>query len=160
MGVHGSLEEQLGKDLAERKLTLSAAESCTGGLMSSRITDIPGSSEYFRGGVVAYQNDVKERILGVPHEVIAKHGVISEETVTAMAAGCRRLFASDIAVAITGLAGPGGGTAEKPVGLVYIGLATNAGVVAHRYQWNGDRIQNKKKAVDTAITLILEALGG
>ena len=156
--MQDSLEEQVGKALKERKLTLSVAESCTGGLMASRITDIPGSSQYFRGGIIAYQNDVKESILGVPPEVISEYGVISEETVRAMATGCQRLFASDIAVAITGLAGPGGGTAETPVGLVYIGVATSTGVVAHRFQWSGDRIQNKKSAVHAAITLIREAL--
>ncbi len=156
--VQDSLEERVGKALKERKLTLSVAESCTGGLMASCITDIPGSSQYFRGGVIAYQNDVKENILGVPHEIIAEHGVISEETVRAMATGCKRLFASDIAVAITGLAGPGGGSTETPVGVVYIAIADGTGVAARRFQWSGDRIQNKRSAVHAAITLIREVL--
>ncbi len=149
------LEEQLGEELRKRKLTLAVAESCTGGLLGSRITDVPGSSEYFLGGVIAYQNEVKEALLHVPHEVIATHGAVSAQTAEAMAIGCRDLFKCDIAVSITGIAGPGGGTTEKPVGLTYIGLATKNGVSSRRFQWSGSRVQNKESSILSAMELIL-----
>jgi len=153
-----TLEEELGEKLRERKLTIAVAESCTGGLLGSKITDVPGSSEYFLGGVIAYQNEVKESLLRVPHEVIAAHGAVSAQTVEAMASGCRELFKCDIAVSITGIAGPGGGSAEKPVGLVYVGLATASGVVSHRFQWDGSRIQNKESSIRAAMEMILSTL--
>ena len=152
------LEEQLGEELRKRKLTLAVAESCTGGLLGSRITDVAGSSEYFLGGVIAYQNEVKEALLHVSHDVIAAHGAVSPETANAMAIGCRGLFKCDIAVSITGIAGPGGGTVEKPVGLVYIGLATSHGVISRRFQWDGSRMQNKESSVRAAIEMILAML--
>lgn len=152
------LEQQLGEELRRHKLTIAVAESCTGGLLASRITDVPGSSEYFLGGVIAYQNEVKESLLRVPHAVIEAHGAVSSQTAEAMALGCRDLFACDIAVSVTGIAGPGGGSAQKPVGLVYIGLATSSGVIARRFQWNGDRIQNKEASARAAVEMILSAL--
>jgi len=152
------LEEQLGEELRKRKLTLAVAESCTGGLLGSRITDVPGSSDYFLGGVIAYQNEVKESLLRVPHEVIAAHGAVSAQTAEAMASGCWDLFKCDIAVSITGIAGPGGGTVEKPVGLTYIGLATSRGVICRRFRWEGSRTQNKESSVRAAMELILSAL--
>jgi len=153
-----TLEEELGEKLRNRKLTIAVAESCTGGLLGSRITDVPGSSEYFLGGVIAYQNEVKESLLHVPQEVIAAHGAVSLETAEAMATGCRNLFKCDIAVSITGIAGPGEGTAEKPVGLTYIGLATSRGIVSRRFQWKGNRIQNKENSVRAAMEMILSTL--
>jgi len=153
-----TLEEQLGEKLRDRKLTIAVAESCTGGLLGSRITDVPGSSEYFLGGVIAYQNEVKESLLYVPHEVIATHGAVSAQTVEAMASGCRELFKCDIAVSITGIAGPGGGSAEKPVGLVYVGLATASDVISRRFQWDGSRIQNKESSIRAAMEMILATL--
>ncbi|MEA3239183.1 MAG: CinA family protein [Candidatus Bipolaricaulota bacterium] len=152
------LEEQIGEELRKRKLTIAVAESCTGGLLGSRLTDVAGSSEYFLGGVIAYQNEVKESVLRVPHKVIAAHGAVSSETAEAMASGCRDLFKCDIAVSITGIAGPGGGTAEKPVGLTYIGLATSRGVISRRFRWEGSRMQNKESSVRAAIEMILSAL--
>lgn len=152
------LEEQLGEKLRDRKLTLAVAESCTGGLLGSKITDVAGSSEYFLGGVIAYQNEVKESLLHVPQDVIESHGAVSAQTVEAMAVGCRDLFKCDIAVSITGIAGPGGGSAEKPVGLVYVGLATASGVISHRFQWDGSRTQNKESSVRAAMEMILAAL--
>jgi len=152
------LEEQLGEELRKRKLTIAIAESCTGGLLGSRITDVAGSSEYFLGGVIAYQNEVKEALLQVPHEVISAHGAVSPQTAEAMARGCRDLFKSDIAVSITGIAGPGGGSAEKPVGLVYIGLISSHGVISRRFQWDGSRTQNKESSVRAAIELILSSI--
>jgi len=152
------LEEVLGEEMRKRGLTIAVAESCTGGLLGSRITDVSGSSEYFLGGVIAYQNEVKEALLHVPHEVIAQQGAVSPETAEAMASGCRDLFKCDIAVSITGIAGPGGGTLEKPVGLTYIGLATSRGIVSRRFKWKGSRTQNKESSVRAALELILSML--
>jgi len=153
-----TLEEELGEKLRNRKLTIAVAESCTGGLLGSKITDVPGSSEYFLGGVIAYQNEVKESLLHVPQQVIAAHGAVSAQTVEAMAGGCRELFECDIAISITGIAGPGGGSAEKPVGLVYVGLATASGVISRRFQWDGSRTQNKESSVRAAMEMILATL--
>jgi len=152
------LEEQLGEKLRDRKLTLAVAESCTGGLLGSRLTDVAGSSDYFLGGVIAYQNEVKEALLHVPPEVIEAYGAVSAQTVEAMASGCRELFKCDIAASITGIAGPGGGTVEKPVGLTYIGLATSRGVISRRFRWKGSRTQNKESSVRAAIEMIFSAL--
>jgi len=113
--------------LTERKKTVSTAESCTGGLLAKQLTDVPGSSAYFLQGVVAYANQAKSSLLGVPPEMIARHGAVSREVAEALAVGCRRISGSDFALSVTGIAGPGGGTADKPVGLVYVGLA-DAGV--------------------------------
>ncbi|HHR86146.1 MAG TPA: CinA family protein, partial [Candidatus Acetothermia bacterium] len=110
------------------------------------------------GGVIAYQHEVKEALLHVPHDVIAAHGAVSSETAEAMARGCRDLFKCDIAVSITGIAGPGGGSAEKPVGLTYIGLATESCVLSRRFQWEGNRTQNKESSANAAMKLILSAL--
>jgi len=153
-----TLEEELGEKLRNRKLTIAVAESCTGGLLGSKITDVPGSSEYFLGGVIAYQNEVKESLLHVPQQVIAAHGAVSAQTVEAMAGGCRELFECDIAISITGIAGPGGGSADKPVGLVYVGLATASGVISRRFQWDGSRTQNKESSVRAAMEMILATL--
>ena len=158
MKVNMLLEKQLGEELRKRKLTIAVAESCTGGLLASRITDVPGSSEYLLGGVIAYQNEVKEALLRVSHEVIEAHGAVSAQTAEAMASGCRDLFKCDIAVSITGIAGPGGGSTEKPVGLVYVGLATKHEVISRRFQWQGSRIQNKEASVSAAMEMILSAL--
>ena len=128
------------------------------GLLGSRITDVAGSSEYFLGGVIAYQNEVKEALLHVPRDVIASHGAVSSETAEAMASGCRNLFKCDIAVSITGIAGPGGGSAENPLSLTYIGLATSRGVISRRYQWSGDRTENKESSVHAAMKLTLSTL--
>jgi PncC family amidohydrolase len=154
------LEERLGEGLRARGMTLAVAESCTGGLLASRITDVPGASDYFRGGIIAYQNDVKERLLAVPTRVLAQHGAVSEETAKAMAIGCRDLLVSDIALSITGIAGPGGGSAEKPVGLVYIALATADKVSCHRFNWGKDRLANKESSVNAALKLVLALLKG
>ena len=139
-------------------LTLSLAESCTGGLIAHRITNIPGSSNYFLGGVVAYSNEAKEKILGVPNEILVRYGAVSEETARAMAEGTRRLLASDIALAVTGIAGPTGGTPEKPAGLVYIALAAEEEVRCGRYIWHGDRLQNKAKSAEAALEMLIAYL--
>lgn len=127
------LESAVADLLKKHSLTLATAESCTGGLLAKRVTDIPGSSEYFRCGYVTYSNEAKTDLLGVSSDLIAAHGAVSEPTARAMASGCRTAARSDIALSITGIAGPGGGDApDKPVGLVYIGLATSDGVEVKR----------------------------
>jgi len=133
--------KRAGELLKQMGLTLSLAESCTGGLIAHRITNIPGSSNYFLGGVVAYSNEAKEKIVGVPHETLLRYGAVSEESARAMAEGARRLLASDLALAVTGIAGPTGGTPEKPVGLVYIALAAEEEMRCERHIWSGDRLQ-------------------
>ena len=152
------LEERLGEELKARGMTLAVAESCTGGLLASRITDVPGSSAYFRGGIVAYQNDVKERLLGVSPEILKRFGAVSEESARAMAHGCRKLFSSDVAVAITGIAGPGGGSPNKPVGLVYIAVSTLNQMGCERFCWPGDRVLNKESSVRAALNMVVRTL--
>lgn len=149
------LEQQLGEVLHEKRLTISVAESCTGGFLASCITDVSGASDYFRGGVVAYQNKFKETLLGVPAHILAERGAISRETAQAMAKGCRKLFQSDIAAAITGIAGPTGGTQSKPVGLVYIAVVSEKGSVGKRFVWSGSRMSNKEASVGAALKMIL-----
>jgi len=156
------LAKRAGELLKEMGLTLSLAESCTGGLIAHRITNVSGSSNYFLGGVVAYSNKAKEKILGVPHEILVQYGAVSEESARAMAEGARRLFASDLALGVTGIAGPTGGTPEKPVGLVYIALAAEEEVKCERYIWKGDRLQNKAQSAEAALEMLiayLETLG-
>jgi len=148
----------LGEFLRRRGLTIAVAESCTGGLLGSLITDVPGSSDYFRGGVIAYQNDVKERLLGVPSRTLAAVGAVSEETARAMAHGVRNLLESDIGVGITGIAGPGGGTPDKPVGLVYIAVEGPRGAECRRFQWDGTRLENKARSANAAVGLVLSLL--
>ena len=142
--------------MAERHLTLSTAESCTGGLIASTITDVPGSSEYFLGGVVTYSNPAKRQLLDVPEKSLAQFGAVSAPVAIAMAQGARRLLGADIAVAATGIAGPGGGTLTKPVGLVYVALAADNCLVCRRRILPYDRIGNKHATVAEALSLILE----
>ena len=152
-------EEELGKILTRRKLTVAVAESCTGGLLSNRITDVPGASSYFLGGIIAYRNDIKRQLLNVSGELLDTYGAVSEETARAMACGCRELFNSAIAIAVTGIAGPGGGTFDKPVGLVYVAVAFESGTTCERFQWSGDRIANKESTVSAALKSVILALG-
>ena len=131
-----ALEEAVGRLLAERGLTVAVAESCTGGLIAHRLTNVPGSSRYFLGGVVAYANEVKEGVLGVRSETLRRHGAVSQETALEMARGVRRLLGADIALSATGIAGPAGGTPEKPVGLVYVALAAEDCERCERHLWH------------------------
>jgi PncC family amidohydrolase len=154
-----SLAERVGQLLSDRDLTVCTAESCTGGLIASTITDISGSSGYMLGGIVAYSNTVKENLLEVDHATLVAHGAVSEQTAAEMARGVRAVFGADYALSVTGIAGPGGGTDEKPVGLTYIGLAGNDGsITVRRFVWDGDRIANKEASVDAALRLLLEKL--
>lgn len=153
-----SLEIQVGQRLHERGLKLAVAESCTGGLLGSRITDVPGSSEYFWGGVVAYAYEAKADVLHVSWDTLNTKGAVSRETVLEMAKGARDLMKADIAISISGIAGPGGGTPEKPVGTTWIGLVAQDGERAVVFQFTGNREENKVFAVDAALRLLLDYL--
>ena len=133
--MDSSLEILIGNILRERGLRLAAAESCTGGLISSRITDVPGSSEYFLGGIVAYAYEVKVSLLHVSWETLNVHGAVSRETVIEMARGARSVLGADLAISASGIAGPGGGTPDKPVGTTWIGLATPDGEWAKEFHF-------------------------
>ncbi len=150
----------MGELLRAKGLTLAVAESCTGGLLGMRITEVPGASDYFRGGLIAYSNLVKEGVLGVPREILEKHGAVSAECARAMAEGARALFRADLALAITGIAGPTGGTPEKPVGLVYIALASPHGVEVERHEFRGSRQGVRWSASEAALALLLRYLKG
>jgi nicotinamide-nucleotide amidase len=138
----------------ERGLTLGTAESCTGGLLAGRLTDVPGSSDVFRGAIVAYADDVKAEQLGVPEDVLAAHGAVSAETAAAMAHGARARLGVDVAVAVTGVAGPGGGTVEKPVGLVYLHAVGPGGEVDRRIDFPGDRATIRMRATVAGLHLV------
>lgn len=149
-----SLERCIGKMLASAGKTVSAAESCTGGLISSLFTSIPGSSEYYLGSVTSYANSVKSGVLGVPEEIIRENGAVSEECVKAMAEGVRRITGSDFSVATSGIAGPGGGSEEKPVGLVWIAVSSQMGTEACRMVFKGDRKRNIDRFAANALNLL------
>ena len=149
-----SLERCIGKMLASSGKTVSAAESCTGGLISSLFTSIPGSSEYYLGSVTSYANSVKTGVLGVPEEIIREKGAVSEECVRAMAEGVRRITGSDFSVATSGIAGPGGGSEEKPVGLVWIAVSSQMGTEACRMVFKGDRKRNIDRFAANALNLL------
>jgi len=162
-GMEGAIlpkAEELGRRLRVLGLSLGTAESCTGGGLADAITDVAGSSDYFVGGVVAYANRVKEQLLGVGPGLLATHGAVSEPVARAMAEGVRRLLGVDLGVGITGIAGPGGGTPEKPVGLVYIAVAGLGGTDVRRFQWGEDRIGNKRCSVEAALEMLLGYLEG
>jgi PncC family amidohydrolase len=149
------LSQKLGKQLDEHRLTISLAESCTGGLLASILTDIPGSSHYVTGGVVSYSNEAKMQVLGVSPETLEAHGAVSAETAAEMARGVRTLLQTDLAISVTGIAGPGGGTPEKPVGLVYLHLASSEVEWGEMHVWPYDRIGNKRATVAAGLRLAL-----
>lgn len=153
-----TLAEELVRLLAAQGRTLAVAESCTGGLVGSLLTDVPGSSRVFPGGVVAYANAPKRQVLGVPPTVLAEHGAVSGEVATAMAQGVCRLLDSDFGLGITGITGPTGGSEDKPIGTVFIACAGPAGVTVERHEWTGDREHNKQKSAMAALTLVLGRL--
>lgn len=152
------LAQTVGEALRKGGHTVCAAESCTGGLVMSALTDIAGSSAYVLGGVVTYSNTAKMQLLGVQEKTLTQHGAVSEQTAQEMASGVRRVMGADYAISVTGIAGPSGGTPQKPVGLVYIGIATPTSTSTYRYQWAGERIANKQASTIAALELLLNAL--
>lgn len=156
----GSLEHRIRQAIDDRDdVRVATAESCTGGTIASRITSQAGSSAYFVGGVVSYANDVKHRVLGVPEDVLENPGAVSELCARAMAEGVRELMGATLAVSTTGIAGPDGGTARKPVGTVYIGIATPEGTRVEHHVFPGDRAAVITAASDHALELLLKAIG-
>lgn len=151
-----SLEEQLGQIFKAKGLRVATAESCTGGLLAGRITDVAGSSDYMLGGIVSYANEVKQHLLGVDPTALAEHGAVSEVVARQMARGARERLGADVGISVTGVAGPGGGSPEKPVGLVWIGLSDARGDRAERYLWESDRVGNRALSVDAALRLLIE----
>jgi nicotinamide-nucleotide amidase len=153
-----TVEEKVGALLVEQDLSLVTAESCTGGLMAHRITNVSGSSAYYLGGFVAYAYEAKEILLGVEHETLLAHGAVSEETAQEMARGVRQRLGAGVGISITGIAGPTGGMLEKPVGLTYIALSTQDAELCERHVWQGDRLANKEQSVEAAFRLLLTYL--
>ena len=144
----------------ERGLTVAVAESCTGGLVADAITDVPGSSGYFLGGIVSYADSAKVALLDVPTEVLAAHGAVSAQVGRAMAEGARARFGADLAAAVTGVAGPDGGSEAKPVGLTYVAVAGSGGVDVRRFLWTGDRDANKGAGAEAVLELLIEWAAG
>jgi nicotinamide-nucleotide amidase len=156
--MQDSPEQHVGRVLTREGKTLATAESCTGGLLGDRITSVPGSSVYYLGGVIAYANDVKEYVLGVLKETMIKHGAVSEETALEMARGARKVLKTDYGISVTGIAGPSGGTLEKPVGLTWVAVSGAEGEHAAKYIYPGDREANKHAAVDSVLELLLQVI--
>ena len=152
------LGTQLSEILNEKGYTLSFAESCTGGLLSKTITDIPGSSSFFLGSAVTYSNDAKMDILGVREGTLIEHGAVSEPTAIEMAEGARNAFSSDVSASVTGIAGPGGGTPEKPVGTVWTCVIVKGRTETRKYQLKGDREQIRQQTVDSVLSHIIRML--
>ncbi len=147
---------KLSKLLVEKNVTLSLAESCTGGMISSEIVSIPGSSKYFMGSAVVYSNDAKESILGVKHETLLKHGAVSKETAEEMAIGSLKKYDSKVAASVTGIAGPDGGTPEKPVGTIWMAVTDGKNTIAKKNIFQGERNDIRRKSTDTLIDLICQ----
>jgi nicotinamide-nucleotide amidase len=156
-----TMESVVGRELANRGLTIATAESCTGGLIAERLTDVPGSSAYFLGGVVSYSNEAKIAMLGVPAAVIESEGAVSEASVRAMAEGVLERFGSDFGIATSGISGPGGGTPDKPVGLVWIALATADGEThAQSFVFEVDRSRHRRLTAQVALDWIRRSMIG
>lgn len=156
--VDEKLEVLVGELLRQRGLRLAVAESCTGGLIGHWITNVAGSSTYYTGSVTAYAYEAKVRLLGVRWATLEKYGAVSEETVLEMARGVRRALAADIGLSVSGIAGPGGGTPEKPVGLTWVGLSAADVDEARRFVWPGDRLEVKSRSAEAALQLLLDFL--
>jgi PncC family amidohydrolase len=150
------LAEQLQAVCLRRRLTVALAESCTGGLVAATLTAVPGSSGYLLGGVVSYADEAKRDVLGVDPALLAAHGAVSAQVARAMAVGVRERFGADLAASVTGIAGPDGGSAAKPVGLTYVGVADAAGADVRRFVWPGDRAANRRDSVVAVLELLIE----
>jgi len=155
-----SLEQEIGDLLHQRGMTLGAVESATGGLISHRITNVPGSSDYYKGSVTAYSNEAKIQVVGVKRETIERYGAVSAKVAEEMAEGGRKLLAVDICISDTGIAGPGGATQGKTVGLFYLGLAHREKTYSRQHNFAGSREQNKRDAAETALRWLREYLSG
>ena len=153
-----TLLAQIAAALLARQQTLATAESCTGGLVGAALTGLAGSSAWYLGGVIAYANELKLRLLGVPPDVLAAHGAVSLETARAMAEGARAATGADFAVGITGIAGPTGGTPEKPVGFVYVGVAAPHGTATFKHRFSGSRADVRHAAAEAALRHLLDSL--
>lgn len=156
--VDETLEIKLGELLRLHGWRLAVAESCTGGLVGHRITNVAGSSTYYMGSITAYAYEAKVRLLGVHWETLEQHGAVSRQTVLEMARGVRVALAADIGIAVSGIAGPGGGTPEKPVGLTCIGLSTPLHELSWSFVWSGDRRQNKEQSAEAVLRLLVDYL--
>jgi len=154
----GSLEQDVGNLLRRKGLTLGVVESATGGLISHLLTNVPGSSDYYKGSVTAYSNEAKIKVVGVKEETISKYGAVSSQVAEEMAQGGRKILAADICLADTGIAGPSGATPGKPVGLFYIGLSSQSGTISRSHNFQGDREQNKRRAAEAALGWLKEYL--
>ncbi len=153
-----NLLSQIAAALLERKQTIATAESCTGGLVGAALTSRPGSSAWYLGGIIAYSNSLKIRLLGVPPDILDAHGAVSLETARAMAEGARRQTGADFAVSITGIAGPDGGTREKPVGLVYMAVAAPHGTATFKHHFSGSRTDIRAAAAEASLRHLFDTL--
>lgn len=153
-----NLEIELGKLLTDKNLTIACAESCTGGLLTSRLTDVSGSSAYVQGSIVSYSNDVKNSVLKVQAETLKNFGAVSEQTARQMSANVRELFKTDIGVGVTGIAGPSGGTAEKPVGTVYISVSDSRQIIVKLFNFSGSRSEIKNQACEAAMQMVIDVV--
>ena len=153
-----NIAEKVATQLFKHHYTLATAESCTGGLLLSTMTDVPGSSAYVSGGVVTYSNEAKQQLVKVQEQTLIEFGAVSEQTAREMVIGVCELFHADTGISITGIAGPGGGTAEKPVGLVYIGMKVGDSVTVQRFLWQGNRAENKAHSVRAALEMLRAAI--
>jgi PncC family amidohydrolase len=149
---------RLGRRCTDLGLRVATVESCTGGLVGHAITEVPGSSAYFVGGFVTYSDELKFEAVGVPHDVLTAHGAVSAQVAVAMASGGRQRTGADLAVAVTGIAGPDGGSEAKPVGLTYVAVADAVGVAVRRNVWGGDRSDNKRRSAIAALELLVERI--
>ena len=153
-----SLEKEIGSLLRQKGLTLGVVESATGGLISHRLTNVPGSSDYYKGSVTAYSNEAKIKVVGVKEATISQYGAVSSQAAEEMAKGGRKILAVDVCLADTGIAGPGGATPGKPVGLFYLGLSYQGGTYSRKHNFRGDREQNKQSAAEVALNWLKEYL--
>lgn len=150
--------QEIYKKISNTNLQFATAESCTGGLISAIFTEVNGISSYFRGGITAYHNDIKINLLEVPEEIIKQYGAVSPDVAEIMARNCAKILQADLTISVTGIAGPSGGSAEKPVGLVYIGRCYKNEVICKKYNLSGDRVTVRNKAANAALDLMIEAL--
>lgn len=156
--IDKKLVEITTEKLKEKNIKIATAESCTGGLLAHILTNISGSSEYFERGVITYSNKAKKELLNVSETILKKYGAVSKEVATEMAKGILKKSKVDIGISSTGIAGPAGGSKEKPVGLVYIGVSTSNKTIVKKFIFNGDRLENKENTVNNALKMILETL--